>query len=161
MVSLGICLGLWTVALHHVGNLPDADQDREHRVSTLVTRLGFLRARLLVPVFYLVAWLSFLPAVAAADDVAPPKFTAKDLVAPAAGHWITNGGNLYNQRYSTLALINKDNVARLKPAWRTHLNGSGLGAQFSGQAQPIVHEGVEVVGDRAVHDSVNSSQGSF
>ena len=66
LVSLGACLGLWTVALHHVGNLPDADQDREHRVSTLVTRLGFLRARLLVPVFYLVAWLSFLPAVAAA-----------------------------------------------------------------------------------------------
>ena len=30
----------------------------------------------------------------------------------------------------------------LKANWRTHLNGSGVGAQYSGQAQPIVHEGV-------------------
>ena len=64
IVSLGACLGFWNVALHHVGNLLDADQDREHGVSTLVTRLGFLRARMLVPVFHFLAWISFFPAVA-------------------------------------------------------------------------------------------------
>jgi len=64
MVSLGACLGFWNVALHHVGNLLDADQDREHGVVTLVTRLGFLRARWLVPLFHFLAWLSFLPVMA-------------------------------------------------------------------------------------------------
>jgi quinohemoprotein ethanol dehydrogenase len=73
---------------------------------------------------------------------APPKFAAKDLVAPPTAGWLTNGGNLYNQRYSPLARINKDNVATLKPAWRTHLNGSGTESKYSGQAQPIVHDGV-------------------
>jgi 1,4-dihydroxy-2-naphthoate octaprenyltransferase len=63
MVSLGACLGFWNVALHHVGNLLDADQDRDHGVSTLVTRLGFLRARMLVPVLYVLGWISFFPAV--------------------------------------------------------------------------------------------------
>jgi 1,4-dihydroxy-2-naphthoate octaprenyltransferase len=62
IVSLGACLGFWNVALHHVGNLLDADQDREHGVTTFVTRLGFLRARWLVPLFHFLAWLSFLPA---------------------------------------------------------------------------------------------------
>ena len=56
--------------------------------------------------------------------------------------WITNGGNVYNQRYSPLARINKDNVATLKPAWRTHLNGSGTDSKYSGQAQPLVYDGV-------------------
>jgi alcohol dehydrogenase (cytochrome c) len=56
--------------------------------------------------------------------------------------WLTNGGNIYNQRYSPLTRIDRENVARLKGVWRTHLNGSGLGPQYSGEAQPIVHDGV-------------------
>ena len=72
----------------------------------------------------------------------PPKFTARELTAPPTDGWITNGGNLYNQRYSPLARINRDNVATLKPAWRTHLNGSGMDSKYSGQAQPIVYDGV-------------------
>ncbi|HVY65307.1 MAG TPA: PQQ-binding-like beta-propeller repeat protein [Gammaproteobacteria bacterium] len=82
------------------------------------------------------------PALAQREAAAPPKFTAKQLTAPAGDHWITNGGNIYNQRYSTLALINKGNVAQLKPAWRTHLNGSATESKYSGQAQPIVYDGV-------------------
>jgi alcohol dehydrogenase (cytochrome c) len=73
---------------------------------------------------------------------APPKFTAQQLTAAPTSGWITNGGNIYNQRYSPLARINKDNVATLKPAWRTHLNGSGTESKYSGQAQPIVYDGV-------------------
>ena len=30
----------------------------------------------------------------------------------------------------------------MKGVWRTHLRGSGLGAQYSGEAQPLVHDGV-------------------
>jgi alcohol dehydrogenase (cytochrome c) len=60
---------------------------------------------------------------------------------PTTG-WITNGGNLYNQRYSPLNAINRDNVKDLKGVWRTHLNGSGIGAQYSGQGQPLVYDGV-------------------
>ncbi|HUQ53526.1 MAG TPA: PQQ-binding-like beta-propeller repeat protein [Gammaproteobacteria bacterium] len=75
-------------------------------------------------------------------SAAPPKFTAQQLTALPTANWITNGGNLYNQRYSPLARINKDNVATLRPAWRTHLNGSGTESKYSGQAQPIVYDGV-------------------
>ena len=73
---------------------------------------------------------------------APPKFTAQELTAPPTGGWITNGGNVYNQRYSPLAHINRGNVAALKPAWRTHLNGSGTDSKYSGQAQALVFDGV-------------------
>jgi 1,4-dihydroxy-2-naphthoate octaprenyltransferase len=65
IVSLGACLGFWNVALHHVGNLLDADQDRDHGVATLVTRLGFLRSRWVVPAFHFLGWLSLLPATVA------------------------------------------------------------------------------------------------
>jgi quinohemoprotein ethanol dehydrogenase len=71
-----------------------------------------------------------------------PAFAAKQLVASPTDAWITNGGNIYNQRYSPLARINRGNVAGLKPAWRTHLNGSGVESKFSGQAQAIVYDGV-------------------
>ncbi|MBF8270796.1 MAG: quinonprotein alcohol dehydrogenase, partial [Gammaproteobacteria bacterium] len=71
-----------------------------------------------------------------------PAFTAPDLVKLPTTGWLTNGGNLYNQRYSPLKQINRDNVAQLKGVWRTRLNGSGLGPQYSGEAQPLVHDGV-------------------
>jgi quinohemoprotein ethanol dehydrogenase len=71
-----------------------------------------------------------------------PAFTAQQLIAPPTNGWITNGGTLFNQRYSPLAAINRDNVKDLKGVWRTHLSGSGIGAQYSGQAQPLVYDGV-------------------
>ena len=71
-----------------------------------------------------------------------PAFSAKDLTAWPTDRWITNGGNIYNQRYSPLTAINRANVAQLKPAWRTSLNGSGTASKFSAQAQPIVYDGV-------------------
>ncbi len=33
-------------------------------------------------------------------------------------------------------------MAKLKPSWRTHLNGSATESKYSGQAQPIVYDGV-------------------
>jgi alcohol dehydrogenase (cytochrome c) len=80
---------------------------------------------------------------AAAAAIKPsPAFPAPQLLAPPTNGWLTNGGNLDNQRYSPLSAINRDNVKELKGVWRTHLNGSGIGAQYSGQGQPLVYEGV-------------------
>jgi alcohol dehydrogenase (cytochrome c) len=56
--------------------------------------------------------------------------------------WPANNGNIYNQRYSPLAQINRDNVSALKGVWRTHLRGSGLEPKYSAEASPVVHDGV-------------------
>ncbi len=73
---------------------------------------------------------------------AAPAFKSKALVAPPTEHWPTNGGNWYNQRYSPLAAINRDNVGSLKGVWRARLGGSGVDNKYSGEAQPIVYDGV-------------------
>lgn len=54
-----------------------------------------------------------------------PAFTAGQLTALPEADWITNGGNVFNQRYSPLTQINRDTIKRLKAQWRTHLDGSG------------------------------------
>jgi quinohemoprotein ethanol dehydrogenase len=79
----------------------------------------------------------------ASPHAAEPRdpFSSVSLTALPRAGWPTNGGNLFNQRFSPLEAINRGNVARLKGVWRTHLNGSGLGPQYSGEAQPVVHEG--------------------
>ncbi|MCP5143721.1 MAG: PQQ-binding-like beta-propeller repeat protein [Gammaproteobacteria bacterium] len=56
--------------------------------------------------------------------------------------WVTNGGNVYNQRYSPLTQINRDNVAGLKGEWMVHLDGSGTEPRYSGEAQPLVENGI-------------------
>jgi quinohemoprotein ethanol dehydrogenase len=71
-----------------------------------------------------------------------PPFSGAALVAPPTSDWATNGGDWYNRRYSPLTAIDRDNVAALKGVWRTHLRGSGIGPQYSGEAQPIVYRGV-------------------
>jgi alcohol dehydrogenase (cytochrome c) len=60
----------------------------------------------------------------------------------AGSDWSTNGGTMSNQRYSTLDDVDTSNVAQLKGVWRTHLNGSGIAAKYSGESQPIVQDGV-------------------
>jgi quinohemoprotein ethanol dehydrogenase len=81
-------------------------------------------------------------AARAADTITPaPAFTKQQLMALPKDAWITNGGNVYNQRYSPLTEINRDTVKNLKAVWRIHLN-SGLGPQYSGQAQPLFYDGV-------------------
>jgi alcohol dehydrogenase (cytochrome c) len=81
-----------------------------------------------------------------------PAFTAAELVRPPARNWVTNGGNVYNQRYSSLTQINRSNVAQVKAVWRTSLNGSGLGQGYSQQAQALFYEGTlyVVTGDNDV-----------
>ena len=62
--------------------------------------------------------------------------------APPTSAWLKAGGNLYNQNFSPLAQINRQNVANLKAVWRTRLDGSGVGAKYSGEAQPVFYQGV-------------------
>jgi quinohemoprotein ethanol dehydrogenase len=64
------------------------------------------------------------------------------LQSPVGKDWVTNGGNLTNQRYSTLKQINTANVKQLKGAWMTRLNGSGLGGKYSAEATPLVKDGI-------------------
>src|SRR5687768_15784888 len=78
-----------------------------------------------------------------AQSIRPaPAFKGDALVAPPTSGWPTNGGNWYNQRYSPLTQIDRGNVANLKGVWRARLGGSGIGTKYSGEAQPIVYEGV-------------------
>jgi quinohemoprotein ethanol dehydrogenase len=64
------------------------------------------------------------------------------LLSPPVNGWLTNGGTLFNQRWSPLTEINRDNVAQLKGVWRTHLNGSGMDPRHSAEGTPIVQDGV-------------------
>ena len=74
--------------------------------------------------------------------VGSPAFSSEELSALPTVGWLKNGGNLFNQNYSPLKTINRETVAGLKGVWRTHLDGSGTKAKYSGEAQPVVYEGV-------------------
>jgi quinohemoprotein ethanol dehydrogenase len=91
-----------------------------------------------------VAWLALAIAAPLAAQVGrpAPAFERDALVPAPTVNWPTNGGNWYNQRYSPLRQIDRDNVAGLKAVWRTRLRGSGVGTKYSGEAQPIVYDGV-------------------
>jgi quinohemoprotein ethanol dehydrogenase len=85
------------------------------------------------------------PAAASAESgagvaaVSPsPAFDAKQLTALPTTNWITNGGTVFNQRYSPLSLLNRDNVGGLKALWRTGI-GSGLEPGYAGEAQILVY----------------------
>jgi quinohemoprotein ethanol dehydrogenase len=73
------------------------------------------------------------------------EFSAAKLTAHPTAGWPTNGGNLYNQRFSPLKAINRDNVTQLKGVWRARLRGSGTAPQYSGFAAPLVYDGVAYV----------------
>jgi alcohol dehydrogenase (cytochrome c) len=79
---------------------------------------------------------------AQAGNLRAPAFGRSELTALPTGAWLTNGGDVFNRRYSPLRQINRDNVAGLKGVWRTRLGGSGMGDKYSGEAQPIVFDGV-------------------
>src|SRR5262249_61177505 len=55
---------------------------------------------------------------------------------PVGKDWVTNGGNLTNQRYSTLKQIDTPHAAQLKGVWRARLKGPGAPGQHSLAASP-------------------------
>src|SRR4249920_399997 len=69
----------------------------------------------------------------------------KLLRSPVGKDWVTNGGNLTNNRYSTLKQIDTTNVGKLKGAWMTRLKGSGVGGKYSFEASPLVKNGIMYV----------------
>lgn len=82
------------------------------------------------------------PAQAEEDAITEaPAFDAAALSALPREAWITNGGNLANQRYSPLDAINRENVAGLKAVWRASLDGSGVTPRGSNQAEPLFYDG--------------------
>src|ERR1700751_4998760 len=64
------------------------------------------------------------------------------LQSPVGKDWVTNGGNLTNQRYSTLKQIDTTNVKQMKGAWMTRLKRSGFGTKYSAEATPLVKDGI-------------------
>jgi alcohol dehydrogenase (cytochrome c) len=64
------------------------------------------------------------------------------LQSPVGKDWVTNGGNMTNERYSTLKQIDTTNVKQLKGAWMARLKGSGLGGKYSFEATPLVKDGI-------------------
>jgi len=82
----------------------------------------------------------FLPAVIPVRAADPE--IDRLLQAPVGKDWVTNGGNMTNQRYSTLKQIDTTNVKQLKGAWMTRLKGSGLGGKYSLEATPLVKDGI-------------------
>jgi quinohemoprotein ethanol dehydrogenase len=80
--------------------------------------------------------------VAAVAVKPAPAFTPAQLKALPTTGWVTNGGNVFNQRYSPLKQLDRTNVKELKAVWRASLGGSGLGSQTSGQGQMLAYEGV-------------------
>jgi quinohemoprotein ethanol dehydrogenase len=59
-----------------------------------------------------------------------PAFTANDLEQYAGGNWLTTGGGLTDDRYSTLDQINLSNVSKLQVAWHIHLGVSQVKTAF-------------------------------
>ncbi|HEY0581003.1 MAG TPA: PQQ-binding-like beta-propeller repeat protein [Chloroflexota bacterium] len=86
--------------------------------------------------------LATLLAVAALFPATTVAQVGQDLRPPPAREWPLVGGHWGNSRYSTLREINTSNVQTLKGAWMARLNGSGVGAQYSQQATPVVKDGV-------------------
>lgn len=66
----------------------------------------------------------------------------KEAGAPPSNGWLKSGGNLFNQNYSPLTQINRQNVAQLKGIWHAHLDSSAMATKYSGEAQPVVQDGV-------------------
>src|SRR5215471_4374316 len=96
------------------------------------------RAQRMVPIFMSLGLLlpGALPVRAADPEI------DRLLQSPVGKDWVTNGGNMTNQRYSTLKQIDTSNVKQLKGAWMTRLKGSGLGGKYSLEGTPLVKDGI-------------------
>jgi PQQ-dependent dehydrogenase (methanol/ethanol family) len=90
-----------------------------------------------------VTFLSVAAVASGAVGITPaPAWTGAELSAPAGDNWITTGGNIRNERYSTLTQVNSGNVSGLQQAWRVDLDNSGVAGKYSQEATPIVYQGV-------------------
>ncbi|MFJ8066279.1 PQQ-binding-like beta-propeller repeat protein [Psychrobacillus sp. NPDC096426] len=75
------------------------------------------------------------------DKVAPSPANPNIKVEYASKDWAIHGGDYFNRRYSTLNQITSENIGDLKTTWVTSL-GSGAEGKHSGEATPIVADGI-------------------
>jgi len=87
--------------------------------------------------------LTLLPSSGFAQTAPTIRPTQQELASTKSGgkDWITFGGAVNNQRYSTLNAVNASNVTSLKGSWMTRL-GSGRGSKYRFEPDPIVIDGV-------------------
>src|SRR4030088_2171132 len=94
----------------------------------------------------IVLGLTLLPSSGFAQAVPTTRPRSQELASTKSGgkDWLTFGGALNNQRYSTLNQTKSPNVRSLKGAWMTRL-GSGKGSKYRFEPDPIVIDGVMYV----------------
>src|SRR5436305_15341971 len=99
-----------------------------------MVRLGF--GRILAS---LVLGFTLLPSATFAQPAPTMRPTQQELASTKSGgkDWITYGGAINNERYSTLNQVTPANVQNLKGSWMTRL-GSGRGAKYRFEADPLV-----------------------
>jgi quinohemoprotein ethanol dehydrogenase len=76
-----------------------------------------------------------------------PTFTSDELNEQAGDNWITNGGSLTNDRFSTLNEINTENVSELKGDYVTKIGKEATAAKFSAEGQALEYEGTIYIPD--------------
>jgi quinohemoprotein ethanol dehydrogenase len=90
------------------------------------------------------------PAAESEEGIVPaPDFTTAELQAQPGDNWITNGGDLTNDRFSTLDEISTGNVGELKGDWMTKIGQNATAAKFSAEGQPLEYEGTIYIPDGA------------
>jgi alcohol dehydrogenase (cytochrome c) len=86
-------------------------------------------------------WLFVVRDTGSSWPATVPALSADDLTKEPTDAWLTNGGTVYNQRFSPLDEIDTSNVGRLRGVWMTDLE-SGKAAKYSAEGQPIFYNGV-------------------
>jgi alcohol dehydrogenase (cytochrome c) len=90
------------------------------------------------------------PAEAEGEGIAAaPEFTSEELATAPADNWVTNGGDVSNDRFSSLDEINTENVAELKGDWMTKIGSDATSAKFSAEGQALEYEGTIYIPDGA------------
>ncbi len=87
-------------------------------------------------------------AVTASNGIAlAPTFSSDELNEQAGDNWITNGGSLTNDRFSSLDEINTENVKELKGDYVTKIGKEATAAKFSAEGQALEYEGTIYITD--------------
>jgi quinohemoprotein ethanol dehydrogenase len=87
-------------------------------------------------------------AVTASNGISlAPTFSSDELNEQAGDNWITNGGSLTNDRFSSLDEINTENVKELKGDYVTKIGKEATAAKFSAEGQALEYEGTIYIPD--------------